>query len=242
MSEPKVIWTGTYAGYAVDVRIVGGVPVQFLDGRRSMLPGDREGITNAAVVGLAAERDACRSMLVSIVEWADGWRISQDVANSIPLDRLLGEAGLRGKECATLRAERDILHERLVRIEGPAQCLVGIDNDLAEGRDTEAKASFHDAVMRPIEELRGYFAKLHRAGKRGQTIFDLEVERRKRAEQQRDALRERLAKLEATLMSIRDTGVDPRLDVGDIVEGDARKAWQDWARSVGVEGVDSVET
>lgn len=199
MSDPRVIWSGTYAGIDADVRVVNGAAIPFLAGRVAIFSGDVGGVLGAAAIGLAAERDACRSMLTPIVEWADGLRISQEAAEAIPLDRLLGEAGLRGKECAALRAERDVLLERLTRIEEPAKRLVDIDNDLAEGRDVTTKASFHDAVMRPIEELRGYFGNVVRAEKRGQTIFDWEVDRRKRVERERNELRERLAKLEAGL-------------------------------------------
>lgn len=149
MSEPKVIWSGTYAGIDADVRVVNGKPVPFLTGRTTAFMHHAEGVLGAAVMGLAIERD--------------------------------------------------VLLERLTRIEKPAQQLVNIDNDLAEGRDVAAKASFHDSVMRPIEELRGYFGNVARAEKREQTIFDVEADRRKRAERERDELRERLVKLEAGL-------------------------------------------
>lgn len=88
--------------------------------------------------------------------------------------------------------EIEVLRERLARVEGPAQKLVDIDNDLAEGRNVAAKATFHDRVMRPIEELRVYFGNVVRAEKRGQTIFDVEVERRKRAEREAIELRTKL--------------------------------------------------
>ncbi len=154
MSEPKVIWSGTYAGIDADVRVVNGKPVPFLTGRTTAFMHHAEGVLGAAVMGLAIERD--------------------------------------------------VLLERLTRIEKPAQQLVNIDNDLAEGRDVAAKASFHDSVMRPIEELRGYFGNVARAEKRGQTIFDWEVDRRKRVERERDELRERLARIEKLAKNVID--------------------------------------
>ena len=142
MSEPKVIWSGTYAGIDADVRVMSDTPVLFLAGRVAIFHGNIGGVFGAAVMGLAHERD--------------------------------------------------ILLERLTRVEGPAKQLVDIDNNFAEGRDVVAKAAFHDAVMRPIEELRVYLGNVKRAEKRGQTIFDVEVDRRKRAERERDELRELL--------------------------------------------------
>lgn len=63
MSEPKVIWSGTYAGIPADVRIVNGKPVPFLDGRRSILPNDIENISSAAAMDLAAKRDDLHARL-----------------------------------------------------------------------------------------------------------------------------------------------------------------------------------
>lgn len=154
MSEPKVIWSGTYAGIEADVRVVGGTPVPFLAGRMATWERDIGSILEAAAMGLALERD--------------------------------------------------ILLERLTRVEGPAKQLVDIDNNLAEGRDVAAKASFHDSVMRPIEELRVYLGNVKRAEKRGQTIFDWEVDRRKRVERERDELRERLARIEKLAKNVID--------------------------------------
>lgn len=83
---------------------------------------------------------------------------------------------------AELETSCAISNERLCRIEAPARALVDLDNDLSEGRSVADKASFHDSVMRPIEKLRAYFGQVKRAEKRGQTIFEVETERRKRAE------------------------------------------------------------
>lgn len=64
MPEPKKIWTGTWMGIAAHVEMIGGVPVPFLAGRRAQFEADVHGILGAAVVGLAAERDAAQVKLV----------------------------------------------------------------------------------------------------------------------------------------------------------------------------------
>lgn len=102
---------------------------------------------------------------------------------------------LQQKRIEGFETSQAVLLERLARIEGPAQRLVDLDNELAEKRDVAAKALFHDSVMRPIEELRGYFGSVKRAEKRGQTIFDFEVERRQRAEKRIVELEKRIAEL-----------------------------------------------
>ena len=56
MSEPKVIWSGTYAGIPADVRVVNGKPVPFLAGTRTTNVCS-DGIVTTAVTGLVVERD-----------------------------------------------------------------------------------------------------------------------------------------------------------------------------------------
>lgn len=63
MSEPKVIWSGTYAGIGADVRVVNGKPVPFLAGRVATWERDITSIFEAAVIGLAIERDELRELL-----------------------------------------------------------------------------------------------------------------------------------------------------------------------------------
>ncbi len=63
MSEPKVIWSGTYAGIPADVRVVNSEPFVFFSGHMRVFVNDIEGILGAAVMGLAAERDELHARL-----------------------------------------------------------------------------------------------------------------------------------------------------------------------------------
>lgn len=58
---------------------------------------------------------------------------------------------------------------------------------------------------------------------------------------ERDAWREKAVLLTQTLQSIRDTGHDPRLDIGDVSDGDPRPVWQEWAKSVGAPTAEEYE-
>ena len=114
MADAKIIWSGTYAGIPADVRVVNGNPVPFLDGRVTAFVRDVEGILGAAAMDLAAKRDeACgRAARLDL-----GYREMKDLAESVLEEKRL------------TRTERDVLRERLAKLEAAtASVLEGLDN------------------------------------------------------------------------------------------------------------------